>query len=324
MTKNLLFLFVFLLISIGTFAQNKVYFNIHHKLNEGDFEMNRTANNNINTPFQITRLEYYISEISLIHDGGQETKINDLWVLVNADSPTQVDLGDHNIDKVEKIAFHIGVDSAHNNSDPSLYPAGHPLALKFPSMHWGWAIGYNFIALEGTGGDALDKVFQIHALGNENYRRYEIEQNVSAVNNRIDINIDGDYARALEDLDASIGIFYHGTTKEARKLIGNFHDLVFSASENTATTIRVPRPYFEVYPNPVPNSEISIALFDDNPGTNYEVIITDIITGRQITTIKSIVTNKPINLSTVLPGSYIISCTKDGKHFATDKFVVLH
>lgn len=323
MTKNLLFSFVFLLLSIGTFAQNKVYFNVHHKLNDGDFEMNRTAYNNINTPFQITRLEYYISEISLIHDGGQETKINDLWVLVNTDSPTQVDLGDHNIDKVEKVAFHIGVDSAHNNSDPALYPTGHPLALKFPSMHWGWAIGYNFIALEGIGGDAFDKVFQIHALGNDNYRRYEIEQNVSAINNRIDINIDGDYARALEDLDASIGIFYHGTTKEARKLISNFHDHVFSASENTATTICTGPAYFYVYPNPVINNEISISWWDGNQGNNYEATVSD-LTGNRITSVKNIDFGKPINLNMVGPGLYIISLSKDGKIFAKDKFIVLH
>ncbi len=320
MTKNLLFIFSFLLLSLEIFAQNNIQFNIHHRLNDDGFEFNKTANNNINTPFQITRLEYYISEISLIHDGGQETFIDDLYVLVNAEFPTQVDLGDHNINFVEKIAFHIGVDSAHNNSDPSVYKVGHPLALKLPSMHWGWAAGYNFIALEGVGGSAFNKAFQIHSLGNGNYLRYEIEQNVGPVNGHIELNIDGDYARALEDLDAGIGIFYHGTTKQAKKLIDNFHDHVFSASENTASVKKGTEKFaFSIFPNPVINNEISISLVGDK--TEYGLIIDDAM-GKRISRLDKINHTGPINLNLAIPGLYFLSLTKEGQVIATKKIII--
>ena len=78
-----------------------------------------------------------------------ETAIPNKWVLVNASEATEVDLGSHDVTNVEAVHFHIGVDSSVNHSDPASYPMGHPLAPVFPSMHWGWAAGYRFVAIEG-------------------------------------------------------------------------------------------------------------------------------------------------------------------------------
>ena len=73
MTIKYILLVCCVLLTSSVFGQSQVLFNIHHKLASEQFELEKIADNNINTPFKLTRLEYYISEISLIHDGGQET-----------------------------------------------------------------------------------------------------------------------------------------------------------------------------------------------------------------------------------------------------------
>lgn len=47
------------------------------------------------------------------------------------------------------IKFYLGLDSAINVSDPSIWPAKHPLNPLYNSMHWGWNTGYIFITHEG-------------------------------------------------------------------------------------------------------------------------------------------------------------------------------
>ncbi len=182
-------------------AQNDINLSIFHKLANEEFNLNQAANNNLEHDFKITRLEYYISEISLIHDGGTETLIEDLWILVNASSKTEVELGNYDINTVEKIVFHIGVDPAHNHLDPSTYEASHPLAPKAPSMHWGWTAGYRFVALEGHGGPALDQLVQLHGLDDKNYFTTEVVLDKTAENGILNIQLDADYTRALEDIE---------------------------------------------------------------------------------------------------------------------------
>ena len=82
MKKSLLIAISFLMFSMSSYAQNNVQFKINHKLGDADFAMETGAKNNIDHDFEVTRLEYYISEISITHDGGTETTIEDLWMLM--------------------------------------------------------------------------------------------------------------------------------------------------------------------------------------------------------------------------------------------------
>ena len=150
-------------------AQNEVVFNIHQKMGEQSFQFNVPVKNNLGNDFEFTRLQYYISEISIIHDGGQKTDVEDFWLLVSADQDVSASLGVFNIEEVEAIHFYIGVDPGHNHANPADYPTGHPLAPQNPSMHWGWASGYRFIALEGKGSENLNQVVQLHGLWDDNY-----------------------------------------------------------------------------------------------------------------------------------------------------------
>ena len=56
----------------------------------------------------------------MVHDGGQESSIDSLWVLVNADNPTStIDLSEINADSIEGAKMHVGVAPEVNKQDPS-------------------------------------------------------------------------------------------------------------------------------------------------------------------------------------------------------------
>ena len=75
MIKSIL-LFIFLIGTLTTaLAQKNVYLNISHILGTSDFTYNQTAQNNLTQNFKISRVEYYISSIIIIHDGGSQTSV---------------------------------------------------------------------------------------------------------------------------------------------------------------------------------------------------------------------------------------------------------
>lgn len=319
MKKHLLPVALFLLISIMSTAQNQVQLLINHKLGDADFSFDTNAKNNLNNDFEIFRLEYYISEITIIHDGGNETKINDVWVLANASRNTGVDLGSHNINQVEMIKFSLGVDPAHNHLDPSTFPALHPLAPKNPSMHWGWVSGYRFVALEGNGGSNLNRLFELHGLGDDNYFTIEIPLTTTANNNTINISLDADYTRALENIDVNAGLIVHGDYGMAKKSLENFRDFVFSASTTTTSTIDFSEvEKFDVFPNPT-NRKASLILNAPQDQT-YQISVTNIL-GKEMLFINTVSSNSEIEIPLQQPGIYFVNLLKSGHPVITRKLI---
>jgi hypothetical protein len=259
--KNFLLTFVAIIcFSVGSTAQNNIQLEINHKLGTDDFAMNQTATNNMENNYYYSRLQYYISQISIVHDGGTETLMENTYILVNAANATQVDLGDHSIDAVEGIKFSIGVEEAVNHSDPASWANGHPLAPSFPSMHWGWNAGYRFIAIEGKGGSNLGQTFQLHGLEDINYFQTEIDLTATSENGAITITLDADYERALENIDVDGGVIVHGSTAEAKTALENFRDHVFSASGVTSTVDFSEVNDFQIFPNPTANGQANFLV----------------------------------------------------------------
>ncbi len=322
MNKILLITLISCIASFELNAQNNIMLNINHKLSDVDFELNEAAKNNMDHDFKITRLEYYISEISLLHDGGVETKIEDLWILVDAARETEVDLGQYDITSVEKIVFHIGVDRDHNHLDPSSYPSSHPLAPKFPSMHWGWTAGYRFVALEGHGGENLNQLVQLHGLGDDNYFTSEIDLDATAENDIISINIDADYTKALEDISVNSGVIVHGDNLQAQQCLENFRDYVFSPSSITSSIVKTDEiNEFSVFPNPIVNGVSSIKLDIEETANKYDLSIWS-IEGRQLDYIHNVVDKQNIDLSNQPSGMYFINLITDGKMIMSEKVII--
>jgi len=320
MKKLLLLSIAILLFSASSYAQNSIQLNIHHKLGSEDFAMETATKNNLDHDFEVTRLQYYISEISIVHDGGMETMFDDFWVLVNASETTQVDLEDSNINSVEMVKLHIGVDPDHNHEDPASYPSTHPLAPQAPSMHWGWVAGYRFAAIEGNGGSNFNQSIEIHALGNGNYFTTEIPLAVEASNNEVVINLDADYTRTLEDLSVNGGLIVHSEEGAAIDCLENFRDFVFSASSMTNATIDFSEvSHFEAFPNPTTDRIATIELATTGD-LIYAISVTDIL-GSQVAYHDAVNSNTTTTLELKEAGFYFVNLIKEGQPVITKKLI---
>lgn len=318
--KQTLLLLVTLACFASLFAQTNVQLDINHKLGTTDFGFNIKSQNSMGHEFDVTRLEYYISQITLTHDGGQVTPITDLYLLIDASQATNIALGDLNVTDLEKISFYIGVDGLNNHKDPALWASTHPLAPKFPSMHWGWSAGYRFIAYEGNSGTNLGQLFQLHGLGDNNYFKTEIDLPLSATNGELTIALDADYARALENIALSSGVIEHGETGAARTALQNFQQYVFSpASPSTSIDISSELKAFSAYPNPTATGSVNIAFEATTPG-EISLEITDAL-GRRIYT-SSLFADR-FNEIAILPkqGIYFATIYKDGTRLMTKKLI---
>jgi hypothetical protein len=321
MKNLLLFAITLFLLNSSSFAQNDVVLNIKHKLGDADFTLDTELTNNLGHSFKLTRLQYYISEISVIHDGGTETPIEDKYVLVkNGSLPTIVELGNHDIVEVEAISFHIGVDSAHNHLDPATYPTSHPLAPQNPSMHWGWIGGYRFLALEGNCGSNFDQPVNIHSLGDQNYFKTQVDLSATAENNEIMINIEADYLRGVDDIALDAEMIVHGDYGEAVTALENFRDYVFSpASSTTSVSDFEYITSFEIFPNPT--FGITTLKINAEQASNFDVIISDIL-GKQVQMIRAVANNSNIDFEIKDAGLYFVTLVKDGQQVVTKKLMV--
>jgi hypothetical protein len=66
-------------------AQVTGFLKINHMLGNDPFALDYTVQNNLSNDLQVTRLQYYVSKISIVHDGNQVTEMHDtVLALVNA------------------------------------------------------------------------------------------------------------------------------------------------------------------------------------------------------------------------------------------------
>lgn len=312
--KKIYLLTSILSISFLALAQQDIYLKINHKLGSSNFAYNQTATNNISNSFNLQRLEYYISEITLKYDGGQDTTLN-TYILVDAGTTTNVLLGNFNITSLESITFGVGVDPSVNNNDPDLWPMTHPLAPKSPSMHWGWAAGYRFAAFEGMTGSSMNNGWQIHALGNRNFNTQTIPTSGFTTGSTTTIELNADYTQALNNITINSSLFNHGEMGEAATLLNNFNTSVF-----TSGTVGIQKnelTAFTISPNP---SEKNIALtFEDNQNGNELIIYS--LNGQEVKR-ELITSGNQVNISINTKGTYIVNILKEGQIIGYERVII--
>lgn len=320
--RNILLFATLLFVCNLSWAQKDVKFHINHLLDGSPFAFNTAAQNSMGHDFDVSRLEYYISEIEITHDTGQVTKIENFWLLIDASQQTLVDLGNLNIDQVEAISFHVGVDEFNNHQDPSQYPSTHPLGPKAPSMHWGWAAGYRFVAIEGKSGANLAYDFQLHGLGDNNYFKTTITTpKLTPFANGVVIGLDAEYTGILQGINLSSGVIEHGEYREARQALLNFQNHVFTGQvTNTAIDDDLTQQSFQLYPNPASMGE-SVLSLNEVATDNFSIIVNDLI-GRKILQTSLAIGQKEVRIPVSEPGIFIVNLIKDGNVVGVQKLVV--
>jgi len=318
--KKIITISAVLLMTVNVFAQKDVKLKINHNLGTSAFAFNTEAQNDLGHQFKLTRLEYYISGISITHDGGMETKVPDTYILAKANQSNSVLLGNLDVTNIESINFSIGVDPGVNNGDPAAWKSSHALSPKSPSMHWGWASGYRFVAIEGKSGENFAQDFQIHALENKNYFQQSIPVSGEDVDGALVITLNADYTKAVSGMNMENGLIEHSGNGEAANCMRLFQTSVFTNSSGEGNTlsigdVKVPDA-FSVYPNPS-NGTIQIKLNDER-FQSADIKVTNIL-GETIKEVKAIQTKEVLTIES--PGIYFLTIAKEGL-LSTEKVIV--
>jgi hypothetical protein len=318
--RSLFSIILFFTFTVITNAQVDVSIHMHQKLGDQPFGYNTVVQTAAGYFVKVTRLEYYISEVKLIHDGGQITPVTDQYFLVAPNADSILELGNFDITLLEGIEYSLGVDAGHNHLDPASYPSSHPLAPKNPSMHWGWTAGYRFIAFEGFAGatsGAVTNNFQIHTIDDSNYKNLTLNTSGELSEGHLAIHVNADYLKMLEGINAQNGIISHTSNGASKKQMDNMQAIVFTVEETTSTTHLDPSIAFTFSPNPT--SGMLNLTYDLSAFKTSELLLSD-ITGKIIT--RSIIPAVAIGYTMhveVPNGPYIISIISDEKVIVTRK-----
>lgn len=308
------------LLMITAVAQTDVLLRIEHTMGGEPLEFEQTYTHpDLGYDFNITRLQYYVSEIDIVHDGGQTTPIEETWLLVDAEEQKDYSLGSHSITNVEGISFYVGVDHGHNHLDPTSFPAGHPLAPQDPSMHWGWAAGYRFVCLEGETGAGLFFMYQIHALGDMNYWQTSLPTAALWEDGDLVITIQADYFGMLDGIDVSSGMIEHGDTGPPATLLVNFSEEVYSQLLFTGTPENLFEQSVSLYPNPSYYSRATVHL-NLTEKADYELVVTSL--SGQVVMRHHVAEAQSVELNLEQNGMYFVQLWGQEGLLHTEKLVI--
>ena len=175
--KKLLVILGFLGVN-SLFAQMNVFVSLTPRVEGQQVEMHTTVIGLDGKAIELDHFDYYLSNIVLVHDGGQELVLPQEVYLIEPDNHV-IYLGYLNVSNIEEIRFGVGVPSNLNTIsgedaiDISTYPVGHPLSFQDPAMHWGWSAGYMHMIIGGevdsNDDGTTNTYFELHNLGNNNY-----------------------------------------------------------------------------------------------------------------------------------------------------------
>jgi len=305
--------------SAGISAQNKsVSLNINHLLNGTQFSTIFPAIAPGGYYFRVSSLRYYLSKIKIKHGGGKIDDVTGLYILVNPLVNNEYILGNFDVTNVEAIELGIGIDSATNHLDPTKYPAGDPLAMQDPTMHWGWA-GYRFIAFDGQAGasnSSTQTSFELHALEDILYSSVTVPAKGTMVNGNLVIHLDAEYSKLLTNIEANEGVISHGSTGAAATLMNNMVTSVFTPSATSTVQEVSPSP-LTISPNPATHS---LTISGVTPSNHSFLTITDML-GQVVLRrdVQETAFSLPIELAI---GTYIVS-VQNGTVLQRGKLVIV-
>lgn len=232
---------IIILINFFSFSQKNVFITISPKVNGNDLLIGTEYTSLNGVKFNLDHFDYYLSDLNLIHDGGQVYDLSDTVFLVEPNSHILY-LGSLNVTNIEQVNFAIGVPSNLNTSngadaiDISAYPEGHPLGFQEPSMHWGWTAGYMHMIIGGmadsNADDIIDYIFEVHNVGDANYRHVQLPVvQTDTYSDQIDVYVNCHADVWLKDIPIeSVGIL-HGSTGYNMEIMKNVEtEVVFDQS----------------------------------------------------------------------------------------------
>lgn len=301
------------LLPFYTIAQKQVIVSIQHGIDGEELEMGKVWQHPYGA-FSVFRLQYYLSDITLIHDGGQQKELKGLYLLVNSNQ-SDYDLGSVDVGQIEGINFKIGVDSSTNHADPALWPAGHPLAYQDPSMHWGWTSGYRFLAFEGLFDYNKDgepeKVWEFHAVGDILLTPVSLAVPTADGGDKVRLTVKADYDRLFNN-GVHIDNILHGDGTLVQEMMQNFNaGPVFHGAELISSTTDERRSVIGILPmgNPaIGSARLKVSL---PAGVSGTVTIFDFLGNQVFKSSDRLWNGSMLELPSLFPGHYLALLTPD-------------
>ena len=264
-------------------AQKSVFLNISPVFNSNPLQMGVEVQHNSGEVYALDHFDYYVSDITLTHDGGQITTVEQDVFIVEPDNHV-LNLGNLALENIEALEFTVGVPARFNTQqgteamDISLYPETHPLSYQSPSMYWGWSFGYMHMIIGGGEGS---NYFELHSVGPTLQRQVNlsvIQTDVSS--SQIDLYIQCNVDEWVNGLELSTTGVIHGATVLNELIMDNVitQDVFTLSPSATSMTIdySVPNIYtwedHIIYSN-LTNETTTITLFDQ---MGRQILNTDI------------------------------------------------
>ncbi len=152
--------------------------------------------------YKFSLFKFYISQLRLVRDDNSELVLKNIDMIdFRTDAPhlsIKVNVPNGNY---KELKFGIGVDSATNMMDPTVFGETSPLSIT-KGTYWGMSSQYRFFLMEGkmdtTMNDSLSEPFVVHTGTNPLYREksylisYDYTSATKGANNKMTFEIDID------------------------------------------------------------------------------------------------------------------------------------
>ena len=265
-------------------AQNDVNLILNHQFDGVAFVYNDIYADDSGRAIRFDRVQYYMSSLEIIHDGGQTTALTDVYVLTNG-NVSNYPLGSYNVNSIEGFNFDLGVDYASNHGNSSNYPPSHPLATQTPLMDWGWPSGYFFLVLNGAvdnDGDGTPETnFEMNAVGDMMLNEVDLTVTSTPITNVIDITLNVNIENWIKHIDLPSVGYDHSSSTTNQVMCANTNNYqVFEPVQQPTTGITQPKvPSYITTDYSMPYAPV-LNYSLSNKAT-YSLLITD-VSGKQI------------------------------------------
>ncbi|HRI61003.1 MAG TPA: hypothetical protein PK228_14795 [Saprospiraceae bacterium] len=318
-------------LDVSAQSTNQVVFSFTHKIGDDTLSLNKSFFTIWNGQLvKITRAQFYVSKIEIQQPGGGALPLTDRYLLVNAEDPNaEYDLGEWPVDAAQGVKMGLGVDADHNHLDPTVYPADHPLAPKNPSMHWGWAAGYTFMAIEGELDKNLDgtpeTIFQFHSIDDMLYKTVELSGTATAQNGVLHLHFDLDYVKLFNDIPLVPSFIFHGSAVPNQQMMTNAANASFITMSTVSATHAVLQNSLAVSAAPNPASAETLIRYDIPGVSSLDLVLTNSL-GQSVRVLNGLPAPGATSLLTAgLPaGTYQYAFYNNGVLMARKQLVVQH
>ena len=170
---------VFLVIFLMPLFAGTLRIDLSHQFGDQPLTLNSLKYESAET-LSVSRLSYLISQPALQNEDGSWQELPRQFAFINASTRrTSFTLKKVPPGTYKSFRFSLGVPQKENDGDPAQYPADHPLNPNLNNLHWDWAGGYIFLALEGQFRTSPKKLngFVYHLANDQNLSRVQLAAN---------------------------------------------------------------------------------------------------------------------------------------------------